>query len=187
MGCDKATIEIDGQPLWDRQLAILRELKPEAIFVSVRTTPAWLPPKTELLLDDPPSHGPLSGLTKALIAMRTTHLLALAVDMPFMTGEQLGRLCEMAAEDRGVVPVIRDRAEPLAAVYPAQATRDFAAALAGLDFSLQGIIRKLAAAKKVSLVPVPTDDEYRYRSVNEPADLEEGGFPNRPLGNVGGL
>jgi len=174
---DKATIEFDGQPLWKRQLEILRLLGPEKILVSVRVTPSWLPDGVELLLDDPPSRGPLSGLTKALAAMRTTHLVALAVDMPFMTSEQLAILCELAAEGRGVVPVIGDRAEPLAAVYPAQAALHFAEALAGDDFSLQRVIRKLAADEKVRLFSVPTADEHLYRSANEPGDLAENSLP----------
>jgi molybdopterin-guanine dinucleotide biosynthesis protein A len=117
--------------------------------------------------------------------MRTTHLLALAVDMPFITSEQLRRLWDLAQKGEGVVPVIRDRAEPLAAIYPAEAAADFAAGLAGTDFSLQAIIRKLASDEKVRLVPISAEDEHLYRSVNEPSDLKEGRFPNRPPKNVG--
>jgi molybdopterin-guanine dinucleotide biosynthesis protein A len=180
MGRDKATIECDGQALWERQLKILRALSPERIFVSARRTPAWLPNDVELLLDDPPSRGPLSGLTKALAAMRTTHLLALAVDMPFMTSEQLRNLCNLAQPGHGVVPLIRDQAEPLAAIYPAEAATDFAAALAGTDFSLQAIIRKLTVDEKVQVVSVSAGDAYLFRSVNQPSDFKEGRFPNRP-------
>jgi molybdopterin-guanine dinucleotide biosynthesis protein A len=174
MGRDKATIEFDRQPLWKRQIEVLRAVGPEKIFVSARTEPSWLPEDAELLLDDPPSRGPLSGLTKALAAMRTTHLLALAVDMPFMTSEQVAVLLGLAAEGRGVVPVISERAEPLAAIYPAEAAVDFATALGGTDFSLRRIIQKLAADKKVTLFAVPTEDEHLYRSVNEPDDFKEG-------------
>jgi len=180
MGRDKATIEFDGQPLWKRQLEVLREVGPEKIFVSARAFPSWLPDDAELLLDDPPSRGPLNGLTKALPAMRTTHLLALAVDMPFMMSEQLAVLCGLAAEGRGVVPVIGERAEPLAAIYPAAAAVDFATALAGTDFSLQRVIRELAAAEKVRLHAVPVENAHLYRSVNEPDDFKEERFSNRP-------
>ena len=168
MGRDKATIEFEGQPMWTRQLEVLHAVGPERMFVSARAEPSWLPDDAELLLDDPPSRGPLSGLTKALRAMRTTHLLALAVDMPFMTSEQLNVLWRLAGEGRGVVPVIGERAEPLAAIYAAEAAGDFATALGGNDFSLQRVIRKLAADEKVRLFVVPARDEHLYRSVNEP-------------------
>ena len=180
MGRDKATIEVYGRALWERQIEILRDLKPEKIFVSARTTPLWLPIHTELLLDDPPSRGPLSGLTKALAAMRTTHLLALAVDMPFMTSEPLRNLCNRVQPGLGVVPMIHDQAEPLAAIYPAEAAADFAAGLAGADFSLQRVVQKLAAEKKLQLFTVSPKDEHLFRSVNEPSDFKEGRFPNRP-------
>jgi molybdopterin-guanine dinucleotide biosynthesis protein A len=180
MGADKATIIFRGAPLWERPHGILRDLHPERIFVSARVDPSWRPLETELLLDEPPSRGPLSGLTRALAAMRTTHLIALAVDMPFMTSGQLHVLLELAAEGRGVVPVIGERTEPLAAIYPAEAAMDFATALAGTDFSLQRLIRKLAAVEKVRLLAVPAQDEHFYRSVNEPSSFKEGRFSNRP-------
>jgi molybdenum cofactor guanylyltransferase len=180
MGRDKAALVFRDEPLWRRQLRILRDLGPEKVFVSARTESSWLPADTELLLDDLPSRGPLSGLTKAFHQMQTSHLVVLAVDMPFVTREQLRFLCTMVSEGRGVVPVIGERAEPLAAVYPAEAAVDFAAALAGTDFSLQRIIRKLAADEKVRLYAVPVKDEHFYRSVNEPSDFKEGRFSNRP-------
>src|SRR5438270_2451276 len=139
MGRDKATIEFEREPLWNRQLELLRALDPQQLFVSARTVPDWLPHDVELLLDDPPSRGPLSGLTKALTAMRTTHLIALAVDMPFMIGGQMRELLSYATAHGGVVPIIGEQAEPLAAIYPAQAAVDFVTALSGRDFSLQRI------------------------------------------------
>ena len=117
MGRDKARIEFKGQPLWQRQLDLLRALGTEQLFVSARTKPDWLPNDAGLLLDDPPSRGPLSGLTKALLTMRTTHLVVLAVDMPFVTGEQMRQLISFAETGRGVVPTVGEQAEPLAAIY----------------------------------------------------------------------
>ena len=171
MGADKATIVFRGAPLWEWQLGILRGLQPEKIFVSVRVDPSWRPAETELLLDEAPSRGPLSGLTRALARMETSHLIALAVDMPFMTTEQMGLLLNLAAPGCGVVPVIGECAEPLAAIYPREAASDFATALAGKDFSLQGLVRKLAAANKVQIIAVPKNDEHLYRSVNERGDF----------------
>jgi molybdopterin-guanine dinucleotide biosynthesis protein A len=98
-------------------------------------------------------------------------LIALAVDMPFMTAGELGRLVDLATDERGVVPVIGDRVEPMAGIYPAEATEDFQAALAGPDFSLQPVVRQLVAAEKVKLWSVPETATHFYRSVNAPEDL----------------
>jgi molybdopterin-guanine dinucleotide biosynthesis protein A len=187
MGRDKATIVFRGEPLWQRQVELLRDLQPDKVLISVRKEPAWLPIETELLLDEPPFRGPLGGLTKALAAMTTSHLVALAVDMPFMTSEQLQVVWGQAAVGCGVLPMVGDRAEPLAAIYPREAGDDFTTALASDDFSLQRLSRSLARLDKLRVFEVPPRDAEFYRSVNEPGDFKEGRFPNRPPKNVGGL
>jgi molybdenum cofactor guanylyltransferase len=172
MGQDKATIVFRGEPLWQRQLGLLRDLHPETIFVSVREEPPWLPIETGLLLDEPPFRGPLGGLTRALERMQTSHLVALAVDMPFMTSEQMRVLWGLATVGCGVLPMIGDRAEPLAAIYPREAGGHFATALASDDFSLQRLVRNLATANQIQIFPVSEKDEHLYRSVNEPGDFQ---------------
>lgn len=171
MGRDKATMVFRGEPLWQRQLELLRGLRPEKIFVSVRKQPSWLPLDTELLLDEPPFRGPLGGLTRALVSMRTSHLVALAVDMPFMTSEQMRVLWSLATIDCGVLPMIGARAEPLAAIYPREAALNFVAALAGSDFSLQTLMKELLKTGKVRILAVADEERDSYRSVNGPKDL----------------
>ncbi|HWL94338.1 MAG TPA: molybdenum cofactor guanylyltransferase [Phycisphaerae bacterium] len=176
MGTDKAVMPFHGQPLWQRQIELLRCLRPAKIFVSARKEISWLPLGTEPLLDDPPSRGPLSGLTKALEQMQTTHLLTLAVDMPFMTSEQMQVLWALATIGCGVLPMIGDRAEPLAAVYPREASGEFLAALASDNSSLQPLTRSLVQAGTLRVFQVSPGDEELYRSVNEPGDFKEGRF-----------
>ena len=170
---EKATIVFRGEALWQRQLETLKNLYPEKIFISSRIKPEWMPIGAESLLDEPPSHGPLSGLTRALDRMQTSHLVVLAVDMPFMTGDEMRLLRDFAREGCGVVPMIDQRAEPLAAIYPREALSDFVAALASREFSLQTLVRTLAQSKKVQLFDVPKEKRNLYRSVNEPADLSK--------------
>jgi len=168
MGQDKARIAFRGQPLWQRQLEVLRQLRPEETFISARSDPPWRPPEIELLLDEPPSRGPLSGLTRALQCMQTSHLIALAVDMPFIEAEQLIALSRHITARNSVIPMINDRAEPLAAIYSANAAADFAAALAGKDFSLQALIRRLVVAGKMQTLRIPPAQQPCFRSMNEP-------------------
>jgi molybdopterin-guanine dinucleotide biosynthesis protein A len=65
-----------------------------------------------------------------------------------------------------------ERAEPLAAIYPAEARADFAAALAGLDFSLQKLAKELLSKDRLRLVRVKKEEEALFRNLNEPTDLD---------------
>ena len=172
MGKEKETLHFHGKPLWEIQLSLLRGLDPEEIFVSARTDPPWRPADVKFVPDDPPSRGPLSGLSAAVRQIRSDHLLALAIDMPFMDTNHLRFLCGEIEPGRGVVPVIGDRAEPLAAIYPVEADVDFVAALSGSNFSLQGLTKRLVKAGKVRVIRVGKQEEHFYRNLNEPADLD---------------
>ena len=88
----------------------------QEIFVSARIDPWWRPADVRFVADDLPSRGPLSGIAAALSHIETDHLLALAIDMPFMTENFLRELCEKVGSSRGVVSAIDDRFEPLTAV-----------------------------------------------------------------------
>src|SRR5438105_4218177 len=101
MGKDKAMLPFGGKPLWQIQLELLGKLEPVEIFVSARTDPAWRLRDVHFVADDSPSRGPLSGLAAALPRMHTKHLLALAIDMPFMTEKYLRFLCSQIEPGRG--------------------------------------------------------------------------------------
>jgi molybdopterin-guanine dinucleotide biosynthesis protein A len=171
MGRDKAMLLLRGEPLWQIQLELLRKLGPTEIFVSARTDPVWRPADVPFVADDPPSRGPLSGLASSLAKMRNTHLLALAIDMPFMTEKYLKLLCNQIAPRRGVIPKIEDRFEPLAAIYPQEALANVRRALSGTDFSLQTVAARLAAAGKLHVTLVTSKERKLFSNVNEPVDL----------------
>jgi molybdopterin-guanine dinucleotide biosynthesis protein A len=171
MGKDKATVLFRGKLLWDVQLDLLRKLEPEEILISARTDPPWRPEDVQLVTDDPPSRGPLSGLAASLARMRSAHLLALAIDMPFMSEKFLRYLCGQIEPGVGVVPKIENRAEPLAAIYPREAEIDFREALAGDDFSLQTLVRRLVAAGKLLEVTVTEQERKLFLNVNQLSDL----------------
>jgi molybdopterin-guanine dinucleotide biosynthesis protein A len=171
MGKDKATVMFRGKPLWRIQLDLLRKLAPAQIFISARSDPPWRPNEFEFVADDPPSCGPLSGLAAALLKMRGSHLLALAIDMPFMNQTYLRLLCARAEEGRGVLPMIQNCAEPLGAIYPAEVRKDFVAALSGNDFSLQQLTKRLVASGKLCAINVTNSQEKFYWNLNERIDL----------------
>ena len=172
MGKDKATVLFRGKPLWQIQLKLLGKLEPASIFVSARTDPRWRPADVQFVSDDRPSRGPLSGIAASLEQMRSAYLLALAIDMPFMSENYLRYLYDHIELGTGVVPTIDNRAEPLAAIYPRKADADFRSALAGADFSLQSVVRRLVESGKLREVRVKEQEKTLFLNVNEMADLQ---------------
>jgi molybdopterin-guanine dinucleotide biosynthesis protein A len=179
MGRDKATIIFRGKPLWQIQFDLLRKLQPAEILVSARIDPVWRPPDVMFIPDKPPSRGPLSGLITTLAQIRNKHLLALAVDMPFMTERHLRFLCNQIQPGCGVLPMIGDLAEPLAAIYPIEAHNTFSAALSGVDFSMQALTSQLAQMRRLRVIQVPENERGYYRNLNEPDDMDE--QPDSPI------
>jgi molybdenum cofactor guanylyltransferase len=171
MGRDKATLPFRGKALWQNQLELLRKLKPAEIFISARTDPKWRPHDVIFVADTSPSRGPLSGLAAALDRTTTSHLLALAIDMPCMSSEYLEFLCAQIEPGRGVLPTIDQCAEPLSAIYPREAATDASKTLTNTDFSLQSLTRELVAAGKLQPISVKDRDRNLFRNVNEPSDF----------------
>ena len=176
MGKDKATLLFRGEPLWRIQLDLLRKLALVEILISGRNDPAWRPADVYFVADAPPSRGPLSGISAALARAATTHLLTLAIDMPFMNEQYLYSLYSAIEPGRGVIPVMEERAEPLAAIYPVEARADFAAALSGSDFSLQKLAKELLSKDRLRVVQVKKEEEALFRNLNEPMDLKRANF-----------
>jgi molybdenum cofactor guanylyltransferase len=171
MGRDKATAIFQGETLWQRQLSLLRQLEPAQIFLSARTEQVWRPTDIELLPDKVPLLGPVSGIAAALTRMKTSHLLVLAIDMPFLTEDHLRHLLRLSKAGCGVVAISGGRAEPLAAIYPKKSLPEFTAALSSNDRSMQSLVRQLAAKHKVGLAELSQAEAEHFRSVNTPEDL----------------
>lgn len=121
MGRDKALLEVEGQPLLERQLTLVRARRPVELFISGRTDTDYARWRCPVLRDRVADAGPLAGIAVSLEAARTSLLLVLAVDLPRMTGELLDGLLAACAPDCGVVPCLPGGPEPLAAVYPRKA------------------------------------------------------------------
>ena len=172
MGQNKATLIFHGKPLWEHQLETLRSLGLMEIFVSARRDPEWRPNDTVFVPDEVPSRGPLSGIAAALKKTEISHLLVLAIDLPFMTESFLRSVVGSASQERGMVPQLGNRHEPLAAIYPREAAIEAGRALASADFSLRSLTGELVAFGKLRVVPVTQYEGKLFRNINEPADLK---------------
>ncbi len=171
MGVDKATVLIAGKPLWQRQLRVLSDLRPGAVWVSARTVPPWCPPEIEIVMDKPPSCGPLSGVAAGLHRVQTSHLLVLAIDLPQMTAEHLRKLWDLAQPGIGVIPLHGDYFEPLCAIYPAEAVAAAGKALKDNDASLQHFAEILLHQSQAQVYDLPCEEQPLYLNMNTPSDL----------------
>jgi molybdopterin-guanine dinucleotide biosynthesis protein A len=170
MGRPKATLEFSGTPLWRRQAGIAQGLGAAQLMIS--TGLDWSPgagPWT-VVVDRKAGQGPLGGLQAAFAMMSTPWLLVLAVDMPAMSQEFLGRLLDQLGP-AGIVPVADGLYHGLAAVYPRAMAVLVDEALGTEDRSLQSLVKRGLSAGLVAAMPVTDADKALFRNVNSPDDL----------------
>lgn len=173
MGRDKAFLPLaDGRLLWQRQLALLRELAPRETFLSGPARDGF-PTDLPLLADPQEGLGPLAGLCAALEAMSTPRLVALAIDLPRMTSGYLAGLLE---RDKATAPALAGRIEPLAAVYPVEGLALARQCLQSPDRSLRSFVQMAVAAGLLQIVDVALEDEPLFVNWNRPADYEPQSF-----------
>jgi molybdopterin-guanine dinucleotide biosynthesis protein A len=173
MGVDKATLLVAGEPLWQRQLRMIKAVDPASLWISARGELPWCPPEIEVVADKTPSHGPLSGVAAALSRLQTSHLLVLAVDLPQMTPEHLLKLWGLCQPGTGVIPLSGGYFEPLCAIYPAEAAVVAEARLNSPDASLQGFAATLRHLSRVRAYELTPEEKPFYLNMNTPSDYAQ--------------
>jgi molybdopterin-guanine dinucleotide biosynthesis protein A len=171
MGCDKAWLPLDGQPLLAQQIAVVRKLKPVELFISGRADTDYSSLGCPVLTDEFADAGPLAGIAAGLKAASAPLVLVLAVDMPDMTSGALRRLLERCTPGVGIVPRVNHRVEPLAAYYP-KAAAPLAVDL--LKRQLRAVRTFAEQCKQAGLVAVHDAAEADWKCFanwNSPADL----------------
>ena len=194
MGRDKSALPVNGEPLWQRQLAVLRATNPAELFISGKCDGPYADCGVEILADEIPGCGPLGGIATALRRCACERLLVLAVDMPAMTAEFLRFLLEESQRTgMGIVPSAATHGrgrprippstgddqqahlEPLAAIYPRAALAIADECLRTGDRKLETFVRKLEAKRLVSVLPVAARQSVLFANWNAPSDLSQSG------------
>jgi molybdopterin-guanine dinucleotide biosynthesis protein A len=165
MGQDKATLEWEGQVLWQRQIELLESLNPAQLLISGRPDGPYVGSMYDVIFDMDNNLGPLSGLNSLLLKCKTSRLLVLAVDMPWMTKEILEKL--LSFED-GVIPELNGFWEGAAAVYPSDIMPQVRNILQSPDRSLQSLARLALNCGFIDTWPVPDEIAPCFRSWNQP-------------------
>lgn len=172
MGQDKALVNLGGQSLLARQIALVREVEAGEVFVSGRAGVGYSAFGCLVLTDYFSDVGPLAGIERALDASSSPLLLVLAVDMPAMNSSMLRRLIASCTTDRGVIPRTQDGIEPLVAIYPKAALNTLKRELQqGRSSGVRWFAQECVAAGLAQFMDVSDVDAESFVSVNSPEEL----------------
>lgn len=167
MGRDKAEVRVEGEPLWKRQVRVLRGAGAERVLVIRRRDQAAIGP-CDCRLDVYSRSGPLSGLHAALLVGGHRWVAVLAVDMPGIDAAWFAWLRGFCRPGVGAIARHAQALEPLAAIYPAQARAEVAGRLARRDLSVRRLALGLAAAGRMAVATLPAGASPRSASLNTP-------------------
>ena len=142
-GATKPLLEIAGQAVADRQLAVLRPLFPH-LFVVANDPDPWRARGVEVVADRVTGAGPLAGLSAALEAANDAEaVVCVAGDLPFLSPALLTALRDRAPGAEALAPRPAGRAEPLCARYAVRARGVVDARLAGGRLALHELLEEL--------------------------------------------
>jgi len=174
MGRDKALLEVDGQPMVERALGVLRALLQEVVLVAPdrQGYDRW---RAEIVPDLRPGLGPLGGLHAALKRAAGQSVFLLACDLPFVSEDLVDYLLTSPSsrdvEAWARIPVHLDRAQPLCGIYGAGCLPIVEQELDRGQLSVFGLLDSL------EIDPVEIDTSlswyrsYLFENINAPQDL----------------
>jgi molybdopterin-guanine dinucleotide biosynthesis protein A len=155
-GIPKGLLQVDGEPIAVRALALFRALFGEALLVT--STPGPYATLGVVAVPDLlPGRGAPGGLHAALTAVRTGWVFAAACDMPFLSEAPIRLLAARRAGALAVLVRRRGRLEPLHAFW----SRGCLPALERLLAEGQPSLRALAAS-----VPAQVVEEADFRAAD---------------------
>ncbi len=168
---NKATLRVDGLPLWQRQERVLRAAGAEPVLFALRPRQRSLGRPALEIRDTLENAGPLAGIHAALAACPAPLLVVLAVDMPRIEPDWFARLFALCRPGCGAVARGPQDYEPLAAIYPREALAEATLRLRRGDFAAHQLVQSLVRAKRMRVLKLSGADTSQALNWNRPADL----------------
>lgn len=175
-GANKAGIEVQGERIVDRQLAVLGE-RFESIAMIGKSAVDIEGLPLEALEDRVGGKGPLDGIAAGLAWSPQPWLFVVASDMPFLSPGLIDALLEVREEESDIVCVgLAERAQPLFALYHRRLLPLLDTILAEGRFRASGLLTTPPAGVVVTALAEERarqiDPELRsFRNLNSPEDV----------------
>ena len=113
---NKAFLELEGQPLVERSLAVLQAVFAE-VLISSNNPELYAKYDVPVIQDERLDQGPLEGLYQGLNAATYDEVFFVACDMPFLEAGLIRLLAKWVPEYDIVVPRLQSGIHPLHAFY----------------------------------------------------------------------
>ena len=172
-GEDKAFLDWNGEPLFQRQLKKLQALGPNQLWLSANGDQDYgeLPNGVIRVDDDDEGLGPVGGLLSVFKRSEAERIVVLGVDLPLM---EEGFLAKLVDDDSGIVPKTQRYWEALAAVYPREAMLAiFESAREQGNRKLQRLLDEAEQSGVTRAYAVSEGEDLLFTNLNSRDDLEK--------------
>jgi molybdopterin-guanine dinucleotide biosynthesis protein A len=176
LGMDKALLNIDGSPVLDRILRILRGIFPLVLLV-VQSDDSPLAsvadPQVRVVADVVAGKGPLVGVYTALQNSPAPYVFVMACDMPYPSPVLIRYLLAAAPGREAVVPRRGEYIEPLFAVYNRDIGDRMRTRIAEGRLKIHELIQELDVLYVEEDEIAACDPRFRsFFNINTPEDLD---------------
>ena len=171
MGTDKARLPINGTSLLQHQCVTLQGAGISELILSTRDSSVLIP-GLKTVLDACRDIGPIAGIAAVLEAASCPVVFMLAVDMPRITPKTIRHILSLSNEDRGCVPLVHGRHEPLAAAYPRSLLPLVQNQIAGGRYALQNLIEEAIAAGRMTSLEIEDAEAGCFMNCNHPGEWQ---------------
>lgn len=173
LGRDKATVELAGKTLLEREVGLMRRLSDDVIVVLRPGQPpqAW---GARVVTDAEPYTGVMAAIAAGLAAARYDWSLVVACDMPFVSPYLVRHMMSLRRGYDAIVPRLEVGLEPLHALYH---QRCLPALLSALARGEHRVVSFYGSLKIRFIAPSeirPYDPEERsFFNINTPQELAQ--------------
>jgi molybdopterin-guanine dinucleotide biosynthesis protein A len=168
MGRDKALLEIDGEPLYCRIIAVMQELFDRILIAGDR--PDLECPEIKSYPDTYPGSS-LAGVHNGLTAAQSDWIFIVPCDMPFPDRRIFEQLLQHRDNVNAVVPVNNGKFEPVFALYHKSCLPHIVEMLDQKNFRIQDLFTRISAFC-IDTTEFPKGWQRSMANVNTPADLQ---------------
>lgn len=168
MGRDKGLVELNGKPMVSYVLQALKEsqLPVKIIANNSEYEKFGLSVCTDVVKEK----GPMGGLLTAFSNTDADVVLLISCDMPFVNAEAINLLLKAVDEEQITAALVKDRINPLLAVYPLHLKRSVENAISSEELKMTDFILK----NPHTLVPsVAQKMPWCFRNINDEQELKE--------------